>query len=135
MNVKVITKFDHKEMEVKYNKFLNLRLEAIEIIKKHLETLRKDEYYNTLVKSLELGLSIIEGGYERYKAMGVDGLIAELEPYYRSPVGKELPVKGRKYRPILGLSRGFGEFLWKKDAWQREIMEAIHKIDDYYDVM
>ena len=62
MNVKVITKFDHKEMEIKYDQFLNLNLKAIEIIKKHLETLRKDEYYNTLVKSLELGLSIIEGG-------------------------------------------------------------------------
>ena len=53
MNIKVITKFDHKEMEIKYNKFLNLRLEAIKIIKKHLETLRKDEYYNALVKKFK----------------------------------------------------------------------------------
>jgi hypothetical protein len=63
--------------------------------------------------------------------MGVD----ELEPYYRPPTGKELPIKGRKYRPILGLSRGFGEILWHKDDWQREIMEAVHKIEDYYDTM
>ena len=124
-------------MEIKYDQFLKLSLDAIKIIKKHIEIFRNNKDYTHMVEGLELGLSIIEGGYKRYKAIGVDGLIAELEPYYRSPIGKEMPMKGRgrKYRPSFGLSRGFGEFLWHKDEWQREIMEAVHKIEDYYRTM
>ena len=137
MNTKVLTKLDRKEMEIKYDQFLNLNLNAIKIIKKHQEILKKDKFYDILFKRLELGLSIIEAGYKRYKTIGVDGLIAELETYYRSPIGKEMPIKGRgkKYRPGIGLSRGFGEFIYADEAMEDEIMDSVYKIEDYYRTM
>ncbi len=67
MNIKVITKFDREEIEVKYDKFLSLRLDAIKIIKKYIEIFRNNKDYTSVVEGLELGLSILEAGHKRYK--------------------------------------------------------------------
>ena len=70
-----------------------------------------------------MGLRNLQGGYDRTKKAG----IVDLLRYVKIPKHK---------RGGLGLSRGFGEFLRalpKEDEhWASEIMDDVHKIENYY---
>lgn len=117
------TEIESIEIEKKFHDFLLVRKEAIDVIKKYIEKFKYKRDYESILRRLEFGLSTIEAGYNRVNKDGIEGLLADLKKY---PKGK---------RPLFGYSRSFGEFLWQGYDWQREILEAVDKIDNYYNNM
>jgi len=93
---------------------------------KHIERLKREnpETNKALIADLENGLRVLTIGMERKIKEGVEGLIAKLESYK--------PGK----RPGLGLTGGFGEFLYalpkEYESLVDEIMEAVRKIEHYF---
>lgn len=120
MLVARISEAERIELEKKLYGLLETQEYAMGVIKKHIEQLQCKEGNEAVVKDLLHGLSIVEGGYNRCKEEGIGGLAMFLK---KSPRGK---------RPGLSLTRGFGEFLWHGYDWEREIMEALDKIEDYF---
>jgi hypothetical protein len=118
-----LDEIDKTEMKQKLENFLKINEEAMRIISKYVNKFKDKKEHEYQVKKLEFWLSILKQGCERDKILGVDGFIAKFKKY---PQGK---------RPTFGFSKGFGEFLWQGYDWQREILEAVDKIDNYYNKM
>jgi len=107
-----------KEEIKKLGNLIKLYDDAIEIVQKYINKFKGDPEYDVTITDLRNGLDVLECG-RKNKKDNFDWLSSVLK----------IP---KEKRGGFGLSRGFGEFLWKADAWQREIMNAIHKIEDYY---
>lgn len=129
------TEDELKKFPNQYDEYVAIQKDAIRIVKKYINKFQNKSGSELLVKDLKLGLSILEDGLKSDLDRGPEGLLSILERYHRVPA-KGMPVKGVKYRPGLGLSRGFGEFLRalppEDKYWADEIMDAVHKIEDYF---
>lgn len=103
--------------------FLDLQRRAISIVEKYINKFENDLEYKPVAEDLKHGKWVLETGYERDLKEGVDGIIADV---------KRFP----KHAPGIGLSRGFGEFLYAiGEDWIHEIMDAVHAIEDYYAIL
>lgn len=100
-----------------------VREEAINIIRKHIDIFSNNPEHRGFIKDLKHGLEVLEKGSQRRIDEGIEKFAEDLKKY---PRGK---------RPGLGLSRGFGEFLWQGYDWQKEIMDAVRKIERYHSSM
>lgn len=111
-----------KSIEEKFDEFLELRKEAINILQKYIEQFSSNPDYKITVEDLKHGLEVLKGGYKRVEGEGIKGLKEDLIKY---PKGK---------RPGIGLSRGFGEFLYAlpEEPWIDEIMDAVKRIEEYW---
>ena len=109
-------------LETILERFISVRKKAIQKVTEKIKELKAqnldDDQY--LIKELEHGLDVLNKGLERIKREGVEGIDRDIK---RWPRGK---------RPGLGLSRGFGEFLWHGYDWEKEIMAAIDDIENYF---
>jgi hypothetical protein len=111
-------------IQSKHEKFLKIRQNAIDILKKRIAIFEGDPEYKVTVEDLRNGLSVLEAGYERVKKEGSKGLEQNLIKH---------PKGGKRARPGLGLSRGFGEFLLAIDEeWTNEVLDAVYAIEDYW---
>ena len=124
----IYTKQELQGLEKKYNEFLQVRQNAINVVKKYIDRFQhevtNDPSNILVVKDLQHGLEVLKKGKSRIEREGIDGIANDIKEY---PTSTE--------RPGLGLSRGFGEFLWQGEDWQNEIMDAVDKIEDYYSDM
>ena len=111
-------KFDYKTIpQERHDKMQFLFEQAIELILRRIETLKKNSGNEFLIKELTHGVDLLKIGKENFSKDEFKKL------FFDSPVGK---------RPGLGLSRGFGEFLWHGYDWEKEIMAAIDDIENYF---
>ena len=100
------------------------KLEIVKIDRNFIKTIENEELKNVLLSDLKHGDEVLEGGQERFMRDGLKGMEANLK---RSKRGR---------RPGFGLSRGFGEFLHcYQGDWTSEIMDAVRKIEHYYNNM
>lgn len=101
---------------------IKLLQEAAEIVLKYIEKFKDKSEYKLTVDNLNMGLRNLEAGVN----------LLTIRPEWF----KERLERSKEKRGGFGaLSRGFGEFLWQGEDWQREIMDAVHKIEDYYENM
>lgn len=118
--------YSHAELEGGYNNSLKLFANAVAIVAFHIERLKKEEseLHKGLITQLENGYRILKQDFE----------------FYTTPKGREAFVNrmnkyNTNHRPGMGLGRGFGEIDYQNSAIQREIMDAIWAIEDYFNAM
>jgi hypothetical protein len=119
---------------VKLIGFLQVSQKAIDIINKYIEKIEKSDdetLKDMILEDLKHGLSVLEKGKSRDIRNGVKEIEKDLKRFKRGN------------RPGFGLHRGFCEFLggsineyknWKGE-WSDEILNAVIKIDAYYNYM
>lgn len=129
--VENLTDADRAEIAINLVGFLQVRQNAIDILHKHMEYVASsnNEELKQMLPCLEHGLGVIEAGKARVIRDGIEGTAIDLA----------YSVRGG--RPGLGLTRGFGEFLYNfkdqgfKKEWADEIYDAAGAIEDYYNNM
>jgi hypothetical protein len=120
---------EKKEIPAKYEEFIKIQDDAINLVKKNIKRLEDEDSvkHEWIIYKLKKGLEVLEGGKQAVIERGVLGLIGWLERVQR----------GR--RSGFGLWRGFGEFLnalpYSKEPWTDEIMDAVDKIESYFNAM
>ncbi|CAL7962281.1 hypothetical protein GAMM_350020 [Gammaproteobacteria bacterium] len=125
-----LTEKEKKELPAKYEEYLRIKDNAINLVKKHIKRLEDEDptKHDWIIYKLKIGLGVLERGKQAViERGGVSDLMEWLERFQR----------GR--RPGFGLNRGFGDFLnappYSKEPWTGEIMDAVNKIEDYFNDM
>lgn len=111
---KTISQSHHNEMQLLFDKAINLIIRRIEFLKQNSES----EY---LIHELEHGAQLLKKGKENFAN----------EEFKKSFFDMPSVMRGG-----LGLSRGFGEILYPiKEEWADEIMAAVRAIEKYFNEM
>ena len=76
-----LTEQEKAELPKKYNKYIAIQQNAINIVKKYINKFEKNPEYKITVEDLKNGLNVLETGLSRKTKKGIDGLLADLERF------------------------------------------------------